>query len=57
MAPWEVASGVLYPEDIVDSSPYLFAELAQRFSGSYSGYNDDPLVVTVVPIARLKKQF
>jgi hypothetical protein len=46
-APWEIASGVLYAEDILDESPYLFSELPGRFTGSYSGYNDDPLYVTV----------
>ena len=44
-APWVIASGVIYPEDITDDSPYLFSELPGRFTGSYSGYNQDPLYV------------
>ncbi len=48
-APWQIASGVIYPEDITDDSPYLFSELTGRFTGSYSGYNEDPLFVTVRP--------
>ena len=46
-APWVIASGVIYPEDITDDSPYLFSELPGRFTGSYSGYNQDPLFVSV----------
>ena len=46
-SPWVVASGVIYAEDITDDSPYLFSELPGRFTGSYSGYNQDPLFVTV----------
>ncbi len=46
-APWLICSGVLYPEDIVDDSPYLFLEIPGRLTGSYSGYNVDPLYVTV----------
>ena len=46
-APWVVASGVIYAEDITDDSPYLFSELPGRFTGSYSGYNQDPLYVSV----------
>ena len=46
-APWVIASGVIYPEDITDDSPYLFSELPGRFTGSYSGYNQDPLYVSV----------
>jgi hypothetical protein len=48
-APWLIASGVLYPEDITDDSPFLFTELPGRMTGSYSGYNVDPLFVTVLP--------
>lgn len=46
-APWVLASGVIYPEDITDDSPYLFSELPGRLTGSYSGYNQDPLYVSV----------
>lgn len=46
-APWQIASGVIYPEDITDDSPYLFSEIPGRFTGSYSGYNEDPLFVLV----------
>ena len=41
---------MLYAEDITDEAPYLFSELPGRFTGSYSGYNDDPLYVTVCPL-------
>ena len=47
--PWEVADGLLYPEDILDESPYLFVEIPGRLTGSYSGYNVDPLFVVVRP--------
>ena len=46
-APWQIASGVIYPEDITDDSPYLFSEIPGRLTGSYSGYNEDPLFVLV----------
>lgn len=46
-SPWEIADGLLYPEDILDDSPYLFVEIPGRLTGSYSGYNVDPLFVTV----------
>ncbi len=48
-SPWELASGLLYPEDILDESPYLFIEIPGRLTGSYSGYNVDPLFVIVSP--------
>ena len=43
---WVIASGLLYPEDVVDDSPYLLADLPQRLTGGYS-YNTEPLYVTV----------
>lgn len=46
-SPWEIADGFLYPEDILDDSPYLFVEIPGRLTGSYSGYNVDPLYVVV----------
>ncbi|BDA46916.1 hypothetical protein COCOBI_09-3690 [Coccomyxa sp. Obi] len=46
-SPWEIADGLLYPEDILDDSPYMFVEIPGRLTGSYSGYNVDPLFVTV----------
>jgi len=46
-SPWEIADGFLYPEDILDDSPYLFVEIPGRMTGSYSGYNVDPLYVVV----------
>ncbi len=55
-APWVIASGVIYPEDITDDSPYLFSELPGRFTGSYSGYNQDPLYVSVRPSCHFPRQ-
>ena len=43
---WEIASGLLYPEDILDNSPYLFSELPGRMTGAFN-YNAEPLSVTV----------
>ncbi|KAK9918434.1 hypothetical protein WJX75_004070 [Coccomyxa subellipsoidea] len=54
--PWEVADGLLYPEDILDESPYLFVEIPGRLTGSYSGYNVDPLFV-VVNTVQVKEAF
>lgn len=55
-APWQIASGVIYPEDITDDSPYLFSEIPGRFTGSYSGFNEDPLFVTVSPLLSILQQ-
>ena len=43
---WEVAAGLLYPEDVMDDSPYLFSELPQRMTGGYS-FNTEPLYIVV----------
>lgn len=45
-ASWEIATGLLYPEDILDDSPYLFSELPGRMTGAFN-YNVEPLSVTV----------
>lgn len=48
---WVIASGLLYPEDLTDDTPYLLSDLPQRLTGGYS-YNTEPLYVTVgVPTA------
>ena len=48
---WEIAAGLLYPEDVTDDSPYLFSELPGRLTGGLS-YNTEPLFVTVHALAK-----